>query len=51
MKIRGNLDRIEMWASEHGYDNQGATQLAKISALASLLAMPKDQLLKVSSMS
>ena len=48
IRIRGNLDILETWAMENGFATQSLALLAKISALANLLATPKDQLLKVS---
>ena len=46
--LQGNLEQLEQWTILNGYDHQYSSFLSKVTALVSLLATPKKQLLKVS---
>ncbi|XP_064627342.1 ras-associating and dilute domain-containing protein-like isoform X2 [Lineus longissimus] len=44
VQIRGNMDAIDGWASEHGMQEVADKYLGKIDSLANLLATPRVQL-------
>lgn len=47
VQIRGNLEEIECWANDNGFQEQAIMFLEKISALTNLLATTKTQMLQV----
>ena len=45
--VQGNLEQLEEWAIHAEYKEQYNQFLGKVTALISLLATPKNQLIKV----